>query len=74
MRTNIVIDDALMDEAMYYSGFSTKRAVIEEALQMLVRVKAQEQIRALRGQLRWQGDLDALRLSRFDDTLNESTE
>jgi hypothetical protein len=41
--------------------------VIEEALRTLVRLKAQEQIRTLRGKLHWEGDLDALREGRFED-------
>lgn len=61
MRTNVVIDDELLAEAMKYTGLSTKKAVIDEALQTLVRLKSQERIRSLRGQLRWEGDLDALR-------------
>jgi Arc/MetJ family transcription regulator len=67
MRTNVVIDEALMAEAMKYTGLSTKKAVIEEALRTLVRLKAQEQIRTLRGELHWEGDLDALREGRFED-------
>jgi Arc/MetJ family transcription regulator len=66
MRTNVVIDDTLLAAAMNVTGLRTKKAVIEEALRILVRLKSQEQIRALRGQLHWEGDLDALRTSRLD--------
>lgn len=66
MRTNVVIDDELLAEAMEYTGLATKKAVIDEALHTLVRLKSQERIRSLRGQLRWEGDLHALRESRFD--------
>ncbi len=64
MRTNVVIDDGLMTQAMEYSGLTTKRAVIEEALKTFVRLKMQEQVRGLRGQLYWDGDLDQMRESR----------
>jgi Arc/MetJ family transcription regulator len=64
MRTNVVIDDDLLAAAMKATGLRTKKAVIDEALRTLVRLKSQEQIRALRGQLHWEGDLDALRVSR----------
>jgi Arc/MetJ family transcription regulator len=67
MRTNVVIDETLMADAMKYTGLHTKKAVIEEALRTLVRLRSQERIRHLRGQLHWEGDLDALRASRFDD-------
>ena len=67
MRTNIVIDDELMAAALESTGLKTKRAVVEEALRTLVRMKAQEKTRSLRGKLRWEGDLDALREGRFAD-------
>ena len=57
MRTNLDIDESLISEAMRYTGLSTKKAVIEEALRTLVSLKAQEQIRELRGKLKWEGDL-----------------
>lgn len=61
MRTNIVIDDALMDKALTLSGLPTKRETVDEALRLLVRLKQQERIRDVRGKLAWDGDLDALR-------------
>jgi Arc/MetJ family transcription regulator len=67
MRTNIVIDDELMAAALESTGLKTKRAVVEEALRTLVRLKAQEKTRSLRGKLRWEGDLSALREGRFVD-------
>ena len=67
MRTNIDIDDELMARAMATTGLNTKKAVVDLALQTLVRLKAQERVRALRGQLHWQGDLDALRQERHSD-------
>lgn len=66
-RTNIVLDEELIDRAKELTGLSTKRAVVEEALQTLVRLREQEGIRALRGRLRWEGDLDELRRSRVGD-------
>ena len=61
MRTNIVLDDALLAEAMRRTGLKTKHAVVEEALKTLVRLKRQEEIRKLRGKLHWEGDLDEMR-------------
>lgn len=57
MRTNIEIDDKLMKKAMKASGAPTKRAVVEEALETLVRLKAQGEIRKWIGKVRWEGDL-----------------
>jgi Arc/MetJ family transcription regulator len=61
MRTNIDIDDELMNNAMHLSGHKTKRDTVEAALALLVRLKSQEAIRAVRGKLRWEGDLDEMR-------------
>lgn len=61
MRTNIVIDDDLMDEAMALSRIKTKKAVVETGLKLLVQIKRQEQLKSLRGKIKWDGDLDAMR-------------
>jgi len=61
IRTNVVLDRELIEEALALSGGKTKRAVIEEALRLLSRMKRQEQVRAHHGRLHWEGDLDALR-------------
>jgi Arc/MetJ family transcription regulator len=61
MRTNIVIDDELMAEAMAASGARTKREVVEEALQLLVRLRRQRDLLKLKGKIQWEGDLDAMR-------------
>jgi len=62
MRTNIIIDDKLMNEAMTLSKLKTKKAVVETGLRLLVQIKKQEKIKSLRGKLKWDGDLDAMRL------------
>ncbi len=64
MRTNIVIDNSLMRQAMKATGLSTKKAVVEEGLRLLVKVKAQEGIRRLRGKIAWEGDLNIMREGR----------
>ncbi len=64
MRTNIEIDDRLMERAQRLSGLRTKRAVVEAGLRTLVRLKEQEEILALAGKVHWQGDLDASRQGR----------
>ena len=61
MRTNIDIDDKLMNQAMKSSGAATKKAVVDAALRLLVRVHGQSGIRKLRGKVKWEGDLDAMR-------------
>jgi len=61
MRTNIVIDDKLMRDALRVTGLKTKREAVELGLRTVLRLRCQEQIRRLRGRLRWRGDLDAMR-------------
>jgi len=62
MRTNIVIDDDLMEEALKATGASTKREAVELGLRTLVKLRKQESIRQFRGRLAWEGDLDAMRI------------
>ena len=65
MRTNIVIDNGLMRQAMKATGLSTKKAVVEEGLRLLIKVKGQEGIRRLRGKIEWECDLSAMREGRI---------
>ena len=61
MRTNIVIDDALMADTLMATGLRTKREAVELGLRTLLRLRRQQEIRQLRGGLSWDGDLDAMR-------------
>ncbi len=61
MRTNIVIDDDLMNKAQELSGLSTKKAVVEEALELYIKMKNQLELRQYRGKLKWEGDIRAFR-------------
>ncbi len=61
MRTNIVIDDQLMSEALKTSGLKTKKEAVEQGLLLLVRHNKQQAIRKLRGKLKWEGNLDEMR-------------
>ena len=61
MRTNIVIDDKLMADAMRLTGLKTKKEAVELGLRTLLRLHQQEEIRRFRGKLDWQGDLNAMR-------------
>ncbi len=61
MRTNIVIDDELMDEALKVTGVKTKKEAVELGLKTLIRLKQQETIKAFRGKLKWEGSLEDMR-------------
>lgn len=64
MRTNIEIDDSLMSDALAMTGARTKKEAVELGLRTLVRLKKQEQIKQLKGKLRWEGSLDEMRTDR----------
>jgi len=61
VRTNIVIDDGLMADALKATGLKTKKEAVELGLKTLIRLKRQEAIKALRGKLKWEGDLEDMR-------------
>jgi Arc/MetJ family transcription regulator len=62
MRTNIEIEDALIEEARALTGLPTKRAVVEAALRALIGLKKQSGgLSDIRG-IGWTGDLEAMRL------------
>lgn len=68
-RTNIYIDDELIEEAMKMTGARSKREAVDLALRRLVEKGTLYQaIRRLRGQLDWQGDVDRWRSSRSKDS------
>jgi Arc/MetJ family transcription regulator len=64
MRTNIVLDDRLVERAMRATGLKTKRAVVEAGLKLLIQVKAQAGVRRLRGKVAWEGNLEESRAGR----------
>lgn len=61
MRTNIDLDDQLMQQALRLSRAKTKKEVVELALQSFVKNLQRQQLLALRGKVQWEGDLDAMR-------------
>jgi Arc/MetJ family transcription regulator len=58
VRTNIEISDQLMEEALKASGLKTKRAVVEAALQTLIRLRRQRKVLDLAGKIHWEGNID----------------
>lgn len=64
MRTNIVIDDDLMAEALKTTGLKTKKEAVELGLLTLIRLKKQAAIKEFRGKLAWEGDLAGSRADR----------
>ena len=61
MRTNIVIDDNLMANALKATGLKTKKDVVEEGLKLIILKQHQQAVRGLRGKINWEGNLDEMR-------------
>jgi Arc/MetJ family transcription regulator len=64
MRTNIEIDDALLTEARKLSGHQTKKATVEAALRLMVKLRRQKSADLAFGKYRWRGDLGRSRRGR----------
>lgn len=64
MRTHVELDDQLIEQVLQLGPFPTKKAAIHAALEDYVKVLKRRQLLALRGKVRWEGDLDALRAAR----------
>ena len=64
MRTNIEIDDTLIAEAQKISGLRTKKATVEEALRLMVKLRRQKAADSAFGKYRWRGDLGRSRSRR----------
>ena len=62
MRTNIVINEKLIADAMKVTGASTKKEAVELGLKALIQLKKQETLKGFRGKLKWRDDLDRMRL------------
>jgi Arc/MetJ family transcription regulator len=64
-RTNVVLDDKLVAKCQRATGIKTRRALIQHALEELLRQKNQKRLLELKGTVDWEGDLDAWRERRF---------
>lgn len=67
MRTNIDLDDDLLEEARRLSGLRTKKAVVDKALETFIRCAREREALAMFGKLDWAGDLAASREGRIHD-------
>jgi Arc/MetJ family transcription regulator len=67
-RTTIELDDRLVQAAMEVTGARTENEVVDIALRQLVEeAKLYRSVRDLRGEFRWEGDVDGWRLDRTRD-------
>lgn len=61
MKTNVEIDRLLITDALKVTGLTAQQEVVELALRLLIQMKNQESIRAWRGNLLWEGNLNHMR-------------
>lgn len=58
MRTNIVIDDKLMEQAMRVSGLTTKKEVVDRALVEFVQRHTRKDLKELQGRIQFADNYD----------------
>ena len=63
-RTNVVLDDSLIEECTKATGIKTQKALIDHALRELLRHENQIKILELKGNINWDGNLDEWRKGR----------
>lgn len=63
-RTNVVLDDELVEKCLKTTGIKTRRALIDHALHELLRRERLKRILELRGKVVWEGDLKSWRKAR----------
>jgi Arc/MetJ family transcription regulator len=64
-RTNIVIDEKLVKDALEATGLKTRRELVDYALRELLRRESQKKILELKGRINWEGDLSSMRQGRI---------
>jgi len=60
----MIIDDTLMSDALKATGIKSRREVVELGLKTLLMLKQQESIKAFKGKLKWEGELEQMRTDR----------
>jgi len=55
MRTNIVIDDRLMEEALKLSRYKTKKELVHKALEEFIQNRKRRDLRELKGKINFDG-------------------
>lgn len=64
-RTNIDLDNRLVAEGLKIFKCKSKRELVHLALKELLKSARRKEILKLRGQIKWEADLDELRRSRL---------
>ena len=65
METAVTIDADVLDKAMQTADGQTQREIVEDALRLFAMRSSYDLARQYRGKLRWEGDLDEMRTSKW---------
>lgn len=63
-RTNIVLDENLVEAGLKATGLKTQKDLVDFALRDLLRRESQKKILELKGKVQWEGDLSEMRKGR----------
>ena len=63
-RTNIILDEKLVNNCLKATGIKTQKALIDHALRELLRHENQTKLLELKGKINWNGNLDEWRTGR----------
>ncbi len=66
VRTNVVLDENLIEECQKLTGIKTRRALIDYALREVLRLRRQKRLLELKGTIKWEGDLATWRKARTE--------
>lgn len=64
MKTHIDLDEQLLEQVCQLGGFDTKKAAVNTALAEYVKLLKRRELLALRGKVKWEGDLNEMRADR----------
>ena len=63
-RTNIILDEELVESCLKATGIKTQKALIDHALRELLRHERQTKLLELKGRINWSGNLEEWRQGR----------
>ncbi len=64
LRTNIELDEKLVNEALNLTRMKTKKELVDFALKELVRKIKRKKLLELEGKVKWEGNLNEMRKGR----------
>ncbi len=63
-RTNVVVDEKLVQQALKVTGEKSFRGLVDFALREILRRQRQKKLLQFRGKVKWEGDLEQMRNTR----------